>query len=217
MTFTSISAQLTLQTRKRYSSVAPKNFKELRAKNEVMANMWLLAQLRQPGRSVFSDLEPTTFQKFLKQLLCRRRFKGSSFHRQAASIASLTSLSFEEKRTSNAESQLLVSWPHGGYHNQQHLSDALVAAGEFPELPVRKFVVGRSSQGPEGNLRGKGRGGKGAQALLRSCAVGARGSFHSKHNPNLGDAARIARGEVRIHELPKTSHLYRLRRCKATQ
>ena len=34
----------------------------------------LLAQLRQPGRSVFSDLEPTTFQKFQKQLLGKQDF-----------------------------------------------------------------------------------------------------------------------------------------------
>ena len=69
-----LNAQLTLQTRKRYSSVAPKNIEELRAKYEVMSNMWLLAQLRQPGRSVFADLEPTTFQKFLKQFLSKQDF-----------------------------------------------------------------------------------------------------------------------------------------------
>ena len=48
---------------------APENTEELRSKFEVMSNMWLLAQLRQPGRSLFSDLQPTTFQRFLKELL----------------------------------------------------------------------------------------------------------------------------------------------------
>ena len=57
-----LNAQLTLQTWKKYSNVAPKNIEELRAKHQVM---WLLAQFRQPGLSVFSDLEPTSFQKFL--------------------------------------------------------------------------------------------------------------------------------------------------------
>ena len=32
------------------------------------------AHLQQPGRSVFSDLELTTFQKFLKQLLRKQDF-----------------------------------------------------------------------------------------------------------------------------------------------
>ena len=36
-----LNAQLTLQTRKKYTGVAPKNIEELRAKYEVMGNMWL--------------------------------------------------------------------------------------------------------------------------------------------------------------------------------
>ena len=36
--------------------------------------MWLLAQLRQPGRSLFSDLQPTTFSRILKQLLGKEDF-----------------------------------------------------------------------------------------------------------------------------------------------
>ena len=60
--FTSMPSQR-WKLEKKYTSVAAKNIEELRAKYEVMGNVWLLAQLRQPGRSVFSDLEPTTFQK----------------------------------------------------------------------------------------------------------------------------------------------------------
>ena len=44
------------------------------SKYEVMGNMWLLAQLPQPGRSVFADLEPNAVQKFLKQLLGKQDF-----------------------------------------------------------------------------------------------------------------------------------------------
>ena len=67
-------SKLPLQTRRRYTGAAPKNTVELRAKYEVMSNMWLLAQLRQPGRSLFSDLQPTTFSRILKQLLGKEDF-----------------------------------------------------------------------------------------------------------------------------------------------
>ena len=69
-----LDSKLTLQTRRRYTGTAPKNTEELRAKYEVMSNMWLLAQLRQPGRSLFSDLQPTTFSRILKQLLGKEDF-----------------------------------------------------------------------------------------------------------------------------------------------
>ena len=69
-----LDSKLTLQTRRRYTGTAPKNTEELRAKYEVMSNMWLLAQLRQPGRSLFSDLQPTTFSRILKQLLGKDDF-----------------------------------------------------------------------------------------------------------------------------------------------
>ena len=36
--------------------------------------MWLLVQLRQPGRSLFSYLKPTTFSRILKQLLGKENF-----------------------------------------------------------------------------------------------------------------------------------------------
>ena len=69
-----LDSKLTLQTRRRYVGTAPRNIEELRSKYEVMSNMWLLAQLRQPGRSLFSDLQPTTFQRILKQLLGKEDF-----------------------------------------------------------------------------------------------------------------------------------------------
>ena len=64
-----LDSKLTLQTRRRCV-----NIEELRSKYEVMSNMWLLAQLRQPGRPLFSDLQPTTFQRILKQLLGKEDF-----------------------------------------------------------------------------------------------------------------------------------------------
>ena len=38
-----LDSKLTLQTRRRYTGTPPKNTEELRAKYEVMSNMWLLA------------------------------------------------------------------------------------------------------------------------------------------------------------------------------
>ena len=39
-----------------------------------MENLWLLAQMRQPRRSIYSDLTPSTFSDFLKILLNKRNF-----------------------------------------------------------------------------------------------------------------------------------------------
>ena len=47
---------------------------QLRAKYTVLQNMWLLAQLRQPGRSIFRDLTRRTFDDHLRLLLNRRNF-----------------------------------------------------------------------------------------------------------------------------------------------
>ena len=42
--------------------------------NSVVENPYLLAQMRQPGRSIYSDLTPSTFSGFLKILLNKRNF-----------------------------------------------------------------------------------------------------------------------------------------------
>ena len=39
-----------------------------------MENHWLLEQMRQPGRSIYSDLTPSTFSSFQKTLLKKRNF-----------------------------------------------------------------------------------------------------------------------------------------------
>ena len=68
-----LDGKLTLQTSRRLSSVQP-NQEQLRAKYTVLQNMWLLAQLRQPGRSIFKDLTKSTFDDHLRILLNRRNF-----------------------------------------------------------------------------------------------------------------------------------------------
>ena len=58
--------KLALQSRRRFSSVEPTNQEQLRAKYTVLQNMWLLARLRQPGRSIFKGLTRSTFDDHLK-------------------------------------------------------------------------------------------------------------------------------------------------------
>ena len=43
--------------------------KSLRLKYAVLTNRWLLAQMRQPGRSFYKDLDKSTFTYFLDTLL----------------------------------------------------------------------------------------------------------------------------------------------------
>ena len=60
---------LTTQTKRCFISAMPDTIEELRNKYPVMTHMWLLAQMRQPTRSIHSDLKETTFTKFLDELL----------------------------------------------------------------------------------------------------------------------------------------------------
>ena len=69
-----LDGKLTLQTWRKSTSVEAANHEQLRAKYTVLQNMWLLAQLRQPGRSIFRDLTKTTFDDHLRLLLNRRNF-----------------------------------------------------------------------------------------------------------------------------------------------
>ena len=52
----------------------PSNFEELRVKYKVMSHMWLLSQMRQPGRHLFSDLTDRTFADILEELLSENMF-----------------------------------------------------------------------------------------------------------------------------------------------
>ena len=52
----------------------PANFEELRIKNKVMSHMWLLSQMRQPGRHLFADLTDRTFSDILEELLSENMF-----------------------------------------------------------------------------------------------------------------------------------------------
>ena len=64
-----LDSTLTLQTKKRYLSGML-----TRTKYRVMTNLWLLAQLRQPGRQLHADLSKDTFNDFLDELLSTDNF-----------------------------------------------------------------------------------------------------------------------------------------------
>ena len=60
-----LDGQLTIQTKRRFTSSMPTNPEELRQKYKIMTHCWLLAQMRQPGRHLFSDFTRMTFNRFL--------------------------------------------------------------------------------------------------------------------------------------------------------
>ena len=51
-----LDSTLTTQTRRRYIETMPANFEGPHKKYKVMSHMWLLSQMRQPGRHIFVDL-----------------------------------------------------------------------------------------------------------------------------------------------------------------
>ena len=64
-----LDCAVTIRTNKRYMSAVPINSKTFRTKHRVMTNLWLLAQIRQLVRKLFSDLSKDTWNVFLEELL----------------------------------------------------------------------------------------------------------------------------------------------------
>ena len=64
-----LDSKLTITTKRRHLSSEPTDEKGLRLKYSIMTNLWLLAQMRQPGRSVYADFDRNTFIDFLETLL----------------------------------------------------------------------------------------------------------------------------------------------------
>ena len=69
-----LDSTLTIQTRRRFVSTAPTNTEELRTKYKIMTNMWLLAQMREPGRKLYEDLDKDTFMDFADELISEKNF-----------------------------------------------------------------------------------------------------------------------------------------------
>ena len=53
----------------------PLTSEELRDKYAVMTNMWMLAQMQKPGRTMYQDLTKDTWNDFLQGLLSTRNFR----------------------------------------------------------------------------------------------------------------------------------------------
>ena len=67
-------SKLAITTKRRHVSTEPTDEKGLRMKYAVMTNLWLLAQMRQPGRTIYQDLDRCTFIDFLDTLLDKDNF-----------------------------------------------------------------------------------------------------------------------------------------------
>ena len=64
----SLDAKLTI-TKRQHVSTEPVDEKALRDKYDIMTNMWPLAQMKQPGRSIYRDYDKCTWMDFLETLL----------------------------------------------------------------------------------------------------------------------------------------------------
>ena len=64
-----LDSTLSIQTRRRFKSVLPATTEALRMKFSVMSNLWLLAKMRQPARTIFADSPRRPFRRSC----CRRR------------------------------------------------------------------------------------------------------------------------------------------------
>ena len=69
-----LDSKLTITTERRHLSSKPTDEKGLRLKYSIMTNLWLLAQMRQPGRSIYADFDRNTFIDFLETLLDKDNF-----------------------------------------------------------------------------------------------------------------------------------------------
>ena len=69
-----LDSSLSIQTQRRFMSNVPTTIEDLRTKYKVMANMFLLAQMRQPSRHLYRGLEVNTLSDFLDELLSDRNF-----------------------------------------------------------------------------------------------------------------------------------------------
>ena len=82
-----LDSRLTITTKRRHLSSEPTDEKGSRLKYAIMTNLWLLAQMRQPWRSIYQDLDRCTFNDFLDTLLDRDNF---NFYKEVEGCALIT-------------------------------------------------------------------------------------------------------------------------------
>ena len=150
---------LTLQTRRRCTGTEPRDIEQLRAKYTVVENLWLLAQMRQPGRSIYSDLTPCTFSNFLKILWNKRNFNMKKKGQLLSQPSWAHCLSYEfvlrkeAYKTCRTTSMGITAAVNSTYEDNEHRlvaianssvrNDAKIAKLER-ELQDLKSMVGRS-------------------------------------------------------------------------
>ena len=57
-----------------FVSTPPANMEELRTKYKVMTDLWLLVQMREPGRRLYADLDKDTFSDCVDELISEKNF-----------------------------------------------------------------------------------------------------------------------------------------------
>ena len=70
-----LDSKLTITTKRRHLSSEPTDEKGLRLKYSILTTLWLLAQMRQPGRTIYADFDRNTFIDFLETLLDKDNFQ----------------------------------------------------------------------------------------------------------------------------------------------
>ena len=69
-----LDSTLTIQTRRRFVSSPPNNTEELRTRYKTTTNLWFLAQMREPGRRLYADLDKDTFMDYADELVSEKNF-----------------------------------------------------------------------------------------------------------------------------------------------
>ena len=90
-----LDSKLTITTKRRHVSADPTYEKGLRMKYAVLTNLWLLAQMKQSGRTIFQDLGRCTFTDFLDTLLDKDNFNKEIDGRPVVSSCWSFCLSYE--------------------------------------------------------------------------------------------------------------------------
>ena len=113
----------------------PRNVEDLRAKYTVMKHLWLLAQMRQPGRHAFSDLGKDTWTDLLEELLNKDNFL---FERQIEGGGTLVGPDWNAclECEFQIRKQACVLVREEGYGIQQ----ALWAAYEDPQHRMKNWI-----------------------------------------------------------------------------
>ena len=117
-------SRLTITAKRRHISSEPADEKGLRLKYAVLTSLWLLAQMRQPGRSIYKDLEKTGLRDFLDTYLKRttsiftRKLTAARLSRRVGLSVCPTNLNGEEKQSGFARSSHSVFRLH--FKDQEH-------------------------------------------------------------------------------------------------